>query len=112
MKIVSFEFVEAYVRIECLNSFYDILRLFIDYTISWHTPQQQPKMKTKCESWAQSFTQLKEYKKICKYAMPEGHKEYKFEYTKKQIFDHKILLSKFPGMVSDNQKSDQHLINF
>ena len=27
-------------------------------------------------------------------------------------FDHKILLSKFQGMVSDNQKSDQHLINF
>ena len=28
----------------------------------------------------------------------------------KQIFDHKILLSKAPGMVSDNQKSDQHLM--
>ena len=41
-----------------------------------------PKMKNKCESWAQSFTQLKEHKKICKYAMPEGHKEYKLEYTK------------------------------
>ena len=30
----------------------------------------------------------------------------------KQIFDHKILLSKAPGMVSNDQKSDQHLINF
>ena len=41
--------------------------------------------------------------------MPEGHKEYKFEYTKipwtlefDQIFDHKIILNKFPGMVPDN----------
>ena len=31
------------------------------------------------ESWAQSFTQLKEYKKICKYAMPEGHKRWAVE---------------------------------
>ena len=31
------------------------------------------------ESWAQSFTQLKEYRK---YTMSEGPKEYKYEYTK------------------------------
>ena len=76
LKIVSFEFVEAYVRIECLNSFYDILRLFIDHTdyLMAHTSATKNE-----ESWAQSFTQLKEYKK---YTMSEGHKEYKYEYTK------------------------------